>query len=69
MSEFGCDPNDGVSLHTACKDSNMKMVKSLILDHGANVNDKDVDGNTPLHLTTKNVKNDHFSKISKVIPI
>ena len=65
LSEFGCDPNDGVSLHTACKHGNMKMVKTLILEHGANVNDKDVDGNTPLHLTTKNVKKETMQSLLK----
>ena len=55
VSEFGCDPNDGVSLHRACKHGNLRMVKTL-LEHGASVNDNsvDVDGNTLLHLAAKN---------------
>jgi ankyrin repeat protein len=36
VSGFGCDPNDGVSLHTACRHGNLGVVKILI-DHGANV--------------------------------
>ena len=50
VREFGCDPNDGVSLHTACEHGNLTMVK-VLTDHGANMNDRDVDGNTPLHIS------------------
>ena len=57
VSEFGCDPNDGLSLHTACEHGNMTIVKTL-MEVGANVNDKDVDGNTPLHLSARNKKNE-----------
>jgi ankyrin repeat protein len=48
VSEFGCDPNDGVSLHTACRCGSLSMVK-ILLDHGADVECKDVNGDTPLH--------------------
>jgi hypothetical protein len=45
LSEFGCDPNDGVSLHTACRHGNLIVVKILI--DGANVECKNVKGTTP----------------------
>ena len=48
VSEFGCDPNDGVSLHTACEHGNLRMVKTLI-ECGANVNGKDDFGEAPIH--------------------
>ena len=57
MSEFGCDLNDGVSLHTACQHGNLSIVDTLV-DHGTSVNHKDVDGNTPLHLTARNGENE-----------
>ena len=53
VSEFGCDPNDGMSLHTACEQGNLRMAKTLI-ECGANVNGRDADGNTLLHLTARN---------------
>ena len=53
VNEFGCDPNDGVSLHTACYCGNLSMVKTLI-ECGASVDDKDFNGNTSLHLAVKN---------------
>ena len=52
ISEFGCDPNDGVSLRTACRHGNLSMVKTLIVC-GANVNGRDADGNTLLHMTAR----------------
>ena len=52
-----CDPNiqdkQGMTpLHIACIDGDLSMVKSLI-DHGARVDDKDYDGNTPFSLALK----------------
>ena len=63
VSEFGCDPNDGVSLHTACKHGDLSIVKTLI-ECGANVNEKDVGGNTPLSLA---VLHGHDSIVSALV--
>jgi hypothetical protein len=42
-------------LHWAAQLGNMDMIK-LLIDHGANKDAQDVDGNTPLHLAARNVK-------------
>ena len=47
MTELGCDSNDGISLHMAYNNSDLDMVRTLI-EHGAHVNGKGFDGNTPL---------------------
>ena len=48
VTELGCNPNDGVSLHTACKYNDISSVFTLV-KCGASVNDRDVEGNTPLY--------------------
>ena len=48
VTELGCNPNDGVSLHTACKYNDISSVNTLI-KYGASVNNRDVEGNTPLY--------------------
>ena len=55
ISEFGCDPTNikgryGVSpLHIACKKGNLSLVRTLIHDYHADINDKDISGKTPFH--------------------
>ena len=59
-SEFGCDPTnikgeDGVSpLHIACKKGNLSLVRTLIRDYHADLNDKDYFGKKPLTLALDN---------------
>ena len=56
ISEFGCDPTNikdryGVSpLHVACKKGNLSLVRTLICDYHADLNDKDEFGKTPFTL-------------------
>ena len=60
ISEFGCDPTNtkdrnGVSpLHVACKKGNLSLVRTLIHDYHADLNDKDSCGKTPLTLALDN---------------
>jgi ankyrin repeat protein/GTPase SAR1 family protein len=56
VKEFGCDPNDGVSLHVACREGNLDIV-SILICLGADVGNTGVRGNTPLHeaIRTENV--------------
>ena len=58
ISEFGCDPTNikskiGVSLHVACKKGNLSLVRTLICDYHADLNDKDSSGKTPFTLALK----------------
>ena len=64
ISEFGYDPtnikgDDGVlPLHVACKKGNLSLVKTLIRDYHADLNDKDIFGDTPITLAIENEKNE-----------
>ena len=66
VSEFGCDPNDGVSLHTACEHGDLSMVKTLI-ECGASVYSRDAYGNTPLHATAKNQRKETTQALLKYL--
>ena len=61
VTKLGCDPNDGVSLHTACKYNNFSIVNVLI-EYGANVNVKDGHGNTPLQIAVE-YRNDEIAAL------
>ena len=56
ISEFGYDPTNimcrnGVSsLHVACKKGNLSLVRTLICDYHADLNDRDSYGRTPFIL-------------------
>ena len=60
ISEFGCDPTNikgrlGVSpLHVACKKGNLSLVRTLICDYHADLNDKDSSSKTPFILALEN---------------
>ena len=64
ISEFGCDPTNikgryGVSsLHVACKKGNLSLVRTLIRDYHADLNDEDIFGNTPITLAIENERNE-----------
>ena len=55
ISEVGCDINIKGSfgqslLHKICKGSNVSLVQTLIRDHKADINVRDDQNNTPLHV-------------------
>ena len=64
ISEFGYDPtnikgkHDVLPLHVACKKSNLNLVRTLIRDYHADLNDKDIFGNTPIILAIENERNE-----------
>ena len=64
ISEFGCDPTNikgglGVSpLHVACKKGNLSLVRTLIHDYHADINDKNIFGNTPFTLALENERDE-----------
>ena len=64
ISEFGCDPTNikgrnGVSpLHVACEKGNLSLVRTLIRDYHADINDKDRFGNAPFILALENGKDE-----------
>ena len=64
ISEFGCDPTNikgrsGVSpLHVACKKGNLSLIRTLIHDYHADINDKDSSGKTPLTLALENERDE-----------
>ena len=64
ISEFGYDPTNikgrnGISpLHVACKKGNFSLVRTLICDYHADLNDKDIYGYTPITLAIENERNE-----------
>ena len=64
ISEFGCDPtnikdsNLVSPLHVACKKGNPSLVRALIRDYHADLNDKDSLGGTPFSWALKNERDE-----------
>jgi ankyrin repeat protein len=50
-----CGGGEGISLHAACEDGNFDVVQAL-LDHGANVNERNIRHRTPLILASRSGK-------------
>ena len=64
ISEFGCDPTNikgrnGLSpLHVACEKGNLSLVRTLIHDYHADLNNKDHFGKTPFILALENERDE-----------
>ena len=57
ISEYGCDPNPNVRgqfgrtvLHDACSGGNVSLIQTLIREHKADINERDIENDTPLHV-------------------
>ena len=63
ISEFRYDPTNikgiyGSPLHVACMKGNLSLVRTLIRDYHADLNDEDIFGNTPITLAIENERNE-----------
>ena len=61
ITEFGCNTNarnTNAVLHIACEDGRLALVRTLIVNHNADVNAQNEDKDTPLHLAVKEGYND-----------
>ena len=64
ISEFGCNPTNikgrnGISpLHVACKKGNLSLIRTLICDYHADINDEDYYGDTPFTLALENQRDE-----------
>ena len=61
INEFGCDTKVrgalGRSLlHSACNGGSVNLVRTLIREHNADINARDDENNTPLHVAAFVVK-------------
>ena len=61
IKDFDCDVNvrgflSRSLLHSACAGGNVSLVETLIREHKADINDKDSENNTPLHVAAFNGK-------------
>ena len=62
------DFQGNTALHYACWNRNKKLCE-ILLENGANVNEKNNEGNTPLHIAwaSNNPKFDHSSKLEELL--